>query len=145
MSRLIYLPIAFICFVFIQSLFFKFAGSEETVIIFRTIGQWMASIGLPNAIAQGFAQFGGWFVGIAELVACVLLIIPRTRLWGALLALGIMSGAIFFHLFTPLGVDRVIDAEGNTDGGVLFIMACGVWLCALIIAVLRAVGFRATS
>ena len=145
MSRLIYLPIAFICFVFIQSLFFKFAGSEETVIIFRTIGQWMASIGLPNAIAQGFAEYGGWIVGIAELVACVLLIIPRTRLWGALLALGIMSGAIFFHLFTPLGVDRVIDAEGNTDGGVLFIMACGVWLCALIISVLRAVGFRAAS
>ena len=39
-----------------------------------------------------------------------------------------ISGAIFFHLATPLGVVRVVDAAGNTDGGVLFMMACGVWL-----------------
>jgi hypothetical protein len=45
-----------------------------------------------------------------------------------------MSGAIFFHLATPLGVNRAIDAAGNTDGGVLFFMACGVWLsCAALI------------
>lgn len=145
MSRLIYLPIAFICFVFVQSLFFKFTGSEETVIIFSTIGAWMANIGLPSSIANGFANYGGWAVGLTELVACVLLIIPKTRLYGALLAFGLMCGAIFFHLGTPLGVDRVVDAEGNTDNGLLFVMACGVWLCALIVAVLRLVGFRANA
>jgi len=42
-----------------------------------------------------------------------------------------MSGAIFFHLFTPLGVDRIVDAAGYTDGGVLFYMACGVWISCL--------------
>jgi hypothetical protein len=29
----------------------------------------------------------------------------------------IMSGALFFHLFTPLGVVRVVDAAGNMGGG----------------------------
>ena len=45
----------------------------------------------------------------------------------------VMSGAIFFHLFTPLGVVRVVDAAGNTDGGVLFFMACGVWLGSVVL------------
>ena len=122
--------IGFIVFVFIQSLFFKFNGSEETVIIFNTIGTWMQSIGIASHYANGFAAHGGQLIGIVELVASALIIIPITRLFGALLSLGVMSGAIFFHLFTPLGVNRVIDAAGNTDGGVLFFMACGVWLCA---------------
>lgn len=76
-------------------------------------------------------------VGITELIAAVLLFIPRTRLWGALIALAVMSGAIFFHLGTPLGVDRTIDSAGNTDGGVLFFMACGVWVAAAITAYLN--------
>ena len=45
----------------------------------------------------------------------------------------VMSGAIFFHLLTPLGVVRVVDAAGNTDGGVLFFMACGVWLGSVVL------------
>jgi len=45
----------------------------------------------------------------------------------------VMSGAIFFHLFTPLGVVRVVDAAGNTDGGLLFFMACGVWLGSAVL------------
>jgi uncharacterized membrane protein YphA (DoxX/SURF4 family) len=120
----------YISFVFIQSLFFKFTGSEETVIIFNTIGDWMASIGLLAPIAEPFAAQGGTVVGITELIASILLLNPGTRTWGAMLSLGVISGAIFFHLFTPLGVVRTVDAAGNTDGGVLFFMACGVWLSA---------------
>jgi uncharacterized membrane protein YphA (DoxX/SURF4 family) len=120
----------YIAFVFIQSLFFKFTGSEETVIIFNTIGDWMAGIGLLAPIAESFAAHGGTAVGITELIASVLLLNPGTRTWGALLSLGVISGAIFFHLFTPLGVVRTVDAAGNTDDGVLFFMACGVWLSA---------------
>ena len=124
----------YIAFVFIQSLFFKFAGSEETVIIFNTIGEWMAGIGFLASIADTFAHYGGIGVGSVELVASILVLIPRTRVWGALIGLGVMSGAIFFHLFTPLGVNRVIDAQGHTDGGVLFTMACGVWIsCAILL------------
>jgi len=135
-----YLPTVlavYIAFVFLQSLFFKFTGSEETVIIFNTIGAWMADIGLPAGFAQGFTAYGGVTIGIAELFASILVLIPLTRVWGALLGLGVMSGAIFFHLFTPLGVVRVVDAAGNTDGGVLFFMACGVWLSSLILLYLQ--------
>lgn len=121
----------FIAFVFLQSLFFKFSGSEETVIIFNTIGTWMADIGLPQGFAAGFSNYGGTVTGIAELIASLLVLVPVTRVWGALAGLMIMSGAIFFHLFTPLGVVRVVDAAGNTDGGILFLMACGVWLSSL--------------
>ena len=121
----------YIAFVFLQSLFFKFSGSEETVIIFNTIGTWMLDIGLPQGFAEGFSNYGGTVTGIAELIAAILVLIPATRIWGAVAGLMIMSGAIFFHLFTPLGVIRVVDAAGNTDGGVLFFMACGVWLSSL--------------
>ena len=118
----------YIAFVFLQSLFFKFTGSEETVIIFNTIGTWMADIGLPQSFARAFSNYGGTATGIVELIAGILVLIPATRVWGALAGLMVMSGAIFFHLFTPLGVDRIVDASGNTDGGLLFFMACGVWL-----------------
>jgi uncharacterized membrane protein YphA (DoxX/SURF4 family) len=127
------LPI-FVAFVFIQSLFFKFTGSVETDIIFATIGDWMSGISFLAPLSESFIEYGGITIGSAELVASILILVPKTRVWGALMGLMTMSGAIFFHLFTPLGVDRIVDAAGNTDGGILFIMACGVWLsCAALI------------
>jgi hypothetical protein len=129
---LLYALIAYVIFVFIQSLFFKFTGSEETDIIFSTIAEWMNTVGL-GFIAPAFESVGGYVIGFTELVASVMLLMAGTRRMGALLGMAVISGAIFFHLFTPLGVDRVVDAAGNTDGGILFYMACGVWVsCALI-------------
>jgi hypothetical protein len=46
------------------------------------------------------------------------------------MALGVISGAIFFHLFTPLGVS-VVNTDGTRDGGQLFALACGVWVAAV--------------
>ena len=129
--------IAYVIFVFIQSLFFKFAGSEETDIIFSTIAEWMHTVGL-GFIAPTFESIGGYAIGTAELIASGLLLYVGTRRIGALLGITIISGAIFFHLATPLGVNRVVDAAGNTDGGILFYMACGVWVsCALILFLTR--------
>lgn len=135
-----WIPPVFVTFVFVQSLFFKFSGSEETVIIFNTIADWMAGLPVLAAIAEPFAAYGGNVVGFTELVAAVLILVPRTRFYGALLGFGVISGAIFFHLFTPLGVVRVVDAAGNTDGGALFAMACGVWICCVITLVLESRG-----
>ena len=45
--------------------------------------------------------------------------------------LAVMTGAISFHLFTPLGVDP------NHNGGGLFMAACGVWLAMVTILILR--------
>jgi len=70
-------------------------------------------------------------VASAEILASVLVVIPPTRILGAALALGIMSGAIFFHLVSPLGIDPY------GDGGGLFKEACEVWLCAAFILAVR--------
>jgi hypothetical protein len=110
---------AYIAFVFVQSLFFKFTGSAESIFIFSTLRDW-------SGIAL-FEPAGRWIIGFAELIASILLFMPRTRIFGAALAIGIMTGAIFFHLFTPLGV--VIMG----DGGLLFAMACGVWISGWVI------------
>jgi len=110
---------AYIAFVFVQSLFFKFTGSEESIFIFSTLRDW-SGIGL-------FEPFGRFFIGASELVASILLFIPRTRIFGAGMALGIISGAIVFHLFTPLGVEIM------GDGGLLFTLACGVWIASALI------------
>jgi uncharacterized iron-regulated membrane protein len=45
---------------------------------------------------------------------------------GALLSVGVMSGAIFFHL-TKLGI--VV----NDDGGTLFALAIVVWICSAVV------------
>jgi hypothetical protein len=135
----------FVAFVFIQSLFFKFTGSPETVYIFETkLDAWAASLGWPGVFAPG-GIFSAKVVGAAELVASVLLLAgaamskQRTALvLGAALGLGVISGAIFFHLFTPLGV-AVVNADGASDRGELFILACGVWLsCAALLWLRRA-------
>lgn len=113
---------AYIAFVFVQSLFFKFTGSKESIFIFSTLRDW-SGIGL-------FEPAGRWIIGSAELVASILLFVPRARIFGAAMAIGIMTGAIFFHLFTPLGVVIL------GDGGELFTLACGVWLSGWIILAL---------
>lgn len=84
-----------------QTLFFKFTGAAESVFIFETLG------------AEPWGRIGS---GVAELVAVVLLLVPRTVVYGAALALGVILGAIGSHL-TKLG----IVVQG--DGGLLFALA----------------------
>ena len=122
----------YIAFVFIQSLFFKFTGSPETDHIFGTLDKWAGSFGLEGIFSPS-GIFSQYVIGSAELVASIVLLVTlvigakAVHGLGALLALGIISGAIMFHLFTPLGI------EVMGDGGLLFFMACGVWLSAAII------------
>lgn len=135
-----YLPWAlsiFIAVVFVQSLFFKFSNSFETQHIFGTIGTWMQDLPIVNGLADGFAAYGGYTIGTIELIAAILLMIRALQIWGALLSWCVISGAIFFHLFTPLGVSVIINEAGDRDGGGLFAMACGVWISALVIMWLR--------
>lgn len=131
----------YIAFVFIQSLFFKFTNSPETQYIFGTLNAWGATLGFPGLFAPK-GIFSQYVVGTAELVASALLLSgfflrkPLIHSLGALMAMGVISGAIFFHLFTPLGV-QVLNTDGTLDGGELFALACGVWLSALAILLMR--------
>ena len=122
---------------FVQSLFFKFAGAPETQHIFGTLDAWAAETFGIEGLFLPPGPFNAYVIGTAELIASILLLgglVPRLRLLsgiGAIMALGVISGAIVFHLFTPLGVD----VQG--DGGLLFFMAVGVWVAAAILIFLR--------
>ena len=125
-----YGPAVFIAFIFIQSLFFKFTGSYETEHIFGVLAEWSGF--------TWFGIYGGYLIGTAELIASLLLF-TRFHGLGAIMAVGIMSGAIFFHLFTPLGIQMPeFNSTGNIigyDGGLLFGMACLVWLCGAFLSI----------
>jgi len=92
--------------ILLQTLFFKFTGAPESVYIFETMG------------AEPYGRIGS---GVVELIAGILLLWPGTVVWGALLSLGVISGAIMSHL-TKLGIEVL------GDGGLLFSMAVFVWL-----------------
>ena len=98
---------------------FKLTGAEGSVMLFQTLADWLW-------ISAYEPQFR-LTVAIAELIASVLLINTPSRMYGALLTIGLMSGAIFFHVVSPLGIDPY------NDGGALFREACLTWLSAAIL------------
>jgi hypothetical protein len=93
-----------------------------------------SSITSPESIyifeKTGLGDAGRYGSGLAELLASILLFIPRTRVLGALLALGVIVGAIFSHL-TVLGI------EVMGDGGTLFYLALIVCACSLALVVMH--------
>jgi len=98
-----------------QTLFFKFTGAEESRFIFSTLG---------------VEPWGRIASGVLELVAALLLLFPATAATGAVLAGGIMAGAVLSHLF-------VLGIEVRGDGGLLFALALIVLLCSATVAFLR--------
>lgn len=101
--------------ILLQTLYFKFTAAPESVYIFSTLGM------------EPWGRIGS---GVAELLAAILLLLPATAALGALVAAGVISGAIFFHL-TKLG----IVVQG--DGGLLFGLALAVFAGSLVILALR--------
>ena len=100
---------------------YKLTGDQGSVDLFTTLSDWV--------FLHGYEKPFRLTVAIMEIVASVLVVIPPTRLFGAAFALGIMSGAIFFHVFSPLGIDPY------NDGAKLFKEACTVWLCSAFILI----------
>ncbi|MGE0595023.1 MAG: hypothetical protein AB7P07_01550 [Hyphomonadaceae bacterium] len=126
----------FAAMVFLDSLRFKFADHPNTQEIFGRLDGWAASLGAPGLFGHT-GLFSQYVIGSAELLASVLLLaglLPgRARLnaLGALVGFAVMSGAVSFHLFTPLGVDP------NNDGGGLFAAAVTIWITTLALLVIR--------
>lgn len=100
--------------IMLQTLFFKFTAAPESVYIFSTLGM------------EPWGRVG---TGILELIASILLLIPSCTAYGALLGLGLMSGALYYH-FTRLGI--VV----HNDSGQLFIYAWLVFICCLLLVIL---------
>ena len=100
-----------VALILIQTLRFKFTAHPDSVYIFEKVG------------LEPFGRIG---IGILELIASILLLIPKTIWIGASLTLGIIGGAIMMHL-TQLGI------EVNNDGGVLFTTAVFIFLLSAVI------------
>jgi uncharacterized membrane protein YphA (DoxX/SURF4 family) len=97
--------------IMLQTLYFKFSAAPESVFIFSSLG------------LEPYGRIG---IGVLELIASVLILIPVSSAFGALLAMGLMTGAIFSHA-TKLGI-IVMD-----DGGQLFVYALIVFICSIIL------------
>jgi hypothetical protein len=122
--------------IFLDSLRYKFTDHPKTQVIFGALDGWASSLGLAGLFAHT-GLFSQYVIGTAELLASSLFIIgllpglTRLNALGALIAVAIMSGAVSFHLFTPLGVDP------NHDGGGLFAAACTLLAGSIILLVIR--------
>lgn len=92
-----------------QTLFFKFTDAPETVELFKKL----------DLGASAYKT-----IGALELVACLLILIPRTVAWGTILSLGLMSGAILAHI-TKIGF--------SGPDGTLAAMAIAAWLLSAFI------------
>ena len=97
--------------ILIQTLRFKFTAHPDSVYIFETVG------------LETFGRIG---IGVLELIAGILLLVPKTVWMGALLSLGLMAGAIMIHL-TQLGI------EVKNDGGTLFYTALIIFIFSGIV------------
>ena len=94
----------------LQTLYFKFTAHPESVKLFTEIGM------------EPWGRIG---TGIIELIAAILLLIPRFTGFGALLGLAMMTGALYFHL-TKIGV--------NFNGDpLLFIYAVITFVCCAML------------
>lgn len=99
--------------IMLQTLYFKFSAAPQSVHLFTILGM------------EPWGRIG---IGSLELVASILILIPRTTGFGALMGVGLMAGAIFFHI-TKLG----IEFDGDY---VLFIYAVITFVCSGILVVL---------
>ena len=95
----------------LQTLYFKFTAADESVYIFSTLH------------IEPWGRIG---TGVMELIASVLILLPRTVIAGAILAIGIMAGAVVSHLF-------ILCISVQNDGGQLFIYALTVLISSGIL------------
>ena len=101
--------------ILLQTLYFKFTAQPESVELFTKLG------------VEPWGRIG---TGVIELIAGILLLIPSTVILGALLGIGLMSGAILSHL-------TVIGIVSKGDGGQLFMLAIAVMICCIVLAVMH--------
>lgn len=134
-----YAPVAISVFaaaVFLDSLRYKFTDHPKTQEIFGRLDGWAGTIGVPGLFGHT-GLFSQYVIGSAELAASTLLLVgllpqfTRLNALGALIGLAVMTGAVSFHLFTPLGIDP------NNDGGGLFAAAVTIWVTSIVLLAIR--------
>jgi uncharacterized membrane protein YphA (DoxX/SURF4 family) len=96
--------------ILLQTLYFKFTAQPESVQLFTRIGM------------EPYGRIG---TGVLELIAAILILIPRYTGYGAILGLIMMTGALYFHL-TKIGIFFGGDA-------LLFIYAVITFVCCALL------------
>ena len=97
--------------ILLQTLRFKFLAHPDSIYIFTKVGM------------EPWGRIG---IGVLELIASILLFLPKKIWMGAGLATGLMAGAVMMHL-TMIGI------EVKGDGGALFYTAIASLLLSLMI------------
>jgi uncharacterized membrane protein YphA (DoxX/SURF4 family) len=110
---------------------FKLTGNEGSVALFTVLSDWLGTPGGEKPFRL--------FVAIMEIVAAIMVVLPRTRAFGGLFTMAVMGGAIFFHIVSPLGIDPY------NDGGKLFKEACFTFATGLFIAIVYRRELRALA
>ncbi len=148
-APLSWLIVIWSCYIFLGSLRYKFSNDPDTQHIFGTIGDWLGTF-LGSGLGTAFRDFGGYAVGSFELLTSLILLLPAVlwmiskirgsqfgnlrRKWhaiGGVLASAVMAGAVFFHLFSPLGIEVIHNGEG--DGGSLFKAAVSILVLGIVL------------
>ena len=140
---------AWMSFIFLGSLPYKFSKHPDTQHIFGTIGDWLKGF-LGDGIGGLFTDFGAYGVGSFELLTSIVLLLPAA-IWlirkargqqmgntrrkfhriGGLMATMVMIGAVFFHLVSPLGIEVL--HQGQSDGGSLFYSALSIVILGVVL------------
>lgn len=118
-------------FAFLLAVAMLFMGAQKfgaENIIFQTIAQ---NSGIPV-----FEPVIRMLTGVLEVVAGLLMLLPRTRGFAAAFATGIVAGAIVFHLSPWLGV-MVAMEPGAEPTSQLFMMALAIFALAFINLILN--------
>ena len=101
--------------ILLQTLYFKFTAHPDSVHIFSLLG------------VEPYGRVG---LGIVELITAMLLLFRKTSLYGAIIGIGIMLGAVGSHL-------SILGVNVNNDGGTLFILALAVLISCSIIVLIK--------
>lgn len=104
-----------VAIILLQTLYFKFTAHPDSIYIFSTLG------------IEPWGRIG---LGVAELIAALLVLYPPASLFGMILSFGIISGAVFSHLF-------VLGIVVQDDGGSLFGLAMIVLVASAIYLLLH--------
>lgn len=104
-----------IAVIYVQTLYFKFSAHPDSIYIFSKLG------------LEPYGRIG---LGVLELITAVLILLPKTKIIGGILSLGIISGAVFSHL-GPLGIAI------NGDGGKVFYLAVIVFIASAVFLILN--------
>lgn len=95
-------------------------------------------------------NYGAYGIGVFELIVSILFLLPGA-LWilsktgltksapdsssfhslGGIMASAVMAGAIFFHLFSPLGIEVL--NNGESDGGSLFYASVAIFIAGIVL------------